>query len=154
MPREPSDLDVAEHLAATVRELGDVLRQHVTQAKDDLVREARQQARVAMYWGMAGGLGFAALLMMLVVGLGLWTYLFPLWASALIMAVIALVGAAGAFLAGMSAARSFSPKRLQKELARDLPLRSIEEGVVEGVKASHHPRERVRTSHSHHVPPA
>ncbi len=149
MPREPSELEVAEHLAATVRELGDVLRQHVAQAKQDLAREARRQAGLAMLWGMAGGLAFAGLLMMLVVGLGLWTYLFPLWASALIMAAIAFVGAAGAALAGISKARKVSLQKLESKLAKDLPFHSIEEGVVAGVRAAHS-REAVRP-HPRHV---
>ncbi len=107
-----------------VRELGqswlDVLRAELAGLEDDLARSGNQLKRGAGLFGGSVALGFwavGALVVAAIGGLAVWL---PLWAAALIVAVLFAAGAIGLAVLGRSSfARVENPVRLTRQRLED-----------------------------------
>lgn len=115
----PLSSEIAD-LIQTLDAIKSHLEPQVRAAKDELVAEAKHQGKVAAAFGIAAALAFAGLLVLLATGVALWTYVIPLWAGALIMSVVALVGAAGAAAYAIGRARAPKLDRSRQMLREDI----------------------------------
>jgi len=87
---ERSTDEVVAELVETTREL---IRREVATAHAEAVRQVKRELRAAAMGGAALGAAAVMGLLLVTAGVAAWALLLPVWAAALVMAGIVLVGA-------------------------------------------------------------